>query len=107
MPSNNGQGSRLAAKKPKTRKTPGLKPSIEQIVCWCAMHSIHLERTANYAAAIAYDPVGRPITRVVLNKVRKPLPRQEEDLERAIATCDMIAEELCILKPSIACNLNA
>ena len=83
-----------------------MSPSIEQLICWCAAHRVELSRALSGVRATAYDHSGCPITNCTHVESVEVLPKQAGDLKRAIAACDLVAEELCLLKPSIACRLN-
>lgn len=81
-----------------------MKP--EQLICWCATYRIELSRDEHSVTAIAYDDERRPITRVKIDMPNETGKKLSSDIGRALAVCDAIAEELCILKPSIVNELN-
>jgi hypothetical protein len=77
----------------------------ESLTYWCDVHGIVLKRDTNGVRATAYDRAERPIT--TLLHVTGPVARTKEaELAAAIKVCDDIAEELHLLKPSIAHKLN-
>jgi hypothetical protein len=82
-------------------------PTYENLVCWCAVYNVSLTRDCTYVRAVAYDMNNAPISACsVLRKV-DALPPQGDDLKYALEACDDLAEELLILKPSVATKLNA
>ena len=81
-------------------------PTYDQIVCWCAAHNVNLTRDCFHVMATAYDFNNQPITTVQLLQKVDALPAQKDDVERAVGACDLLAEELLILKPSVAFKLN-
>jgi hypothetical protein len=84
-----------------------MQPTYDQLVGWCAIYGVILTRTKESVTAIAYDIHHDPVAKVTVVEAVEELPKQSGDLKRALAVCDMLAEELCILKPSVTAKLNA
>lgn len=82
-----------------------MKPSYEQLTNWCAVHNIALVRDTNGVRATAFDLSMHAITTVL--EIVGPVEKlKAAELEAGLRACDSIAEELCILKPSIIHKLN-
>jgi hypothetical protein len=97
----------MAAKKSRKAPQAGLTPTIEQIICWCGAHRVELERDTRSVRGIAYSEEGDLLTKASKALFRDRIPTMEEDLPLAIEVCDMIAVDLCVIKPSIACLINS
>lgn len=83
-----------------------MTPPIESIICWCSLHNIELKRDLRGVTATAFDMASQPITRITFLAAVERMPDESADVARAIGACDAIAEELCLLKPSVAHKLN-
>lgn len=79
----------------------------ENLACWCAAYNVNLTRDCFYVRATAYDMSNQPISTCTVMRKVPELPAQDEDFQFALEACDMVAEELLILKPSVAAKLNS
>lgn len=77
----------------------------DNLCFWCDVHGIVLKRESTGVRATAYDRANQPITTItrVMGCVDKT---KDAELAAGILACDDIAEELLLLKPSIAFKLN-
>jgi hypothetical protein len=81
-------------------------PTYENLACWCAAYNVALTRDCAYVRATAYDMSNHPISTCTRLRKVEALPTQEDDFKYALDACDDLAEELLILKPSVAAKLN-
>lgn len=82
-----------------------MRPTYDQLTNFCDSHNIVLQRCTGGVRATAYDQQNRPITTVmeVVEEVEKNRVAEEV---AGLKVCDSIAEELLIVKPSVAFRLN-
>lgn len=82
-----------------------MSPSYDQLTAWCDLHGIAIKRDTNGVRATAYDRSFSPIT-TVLEIMDKVDARRDAEATAALKVCDLIAEELLLLKPSVVFRLN-
>lgn len=79
----------------------------ENLACWCAAYNVNLTRDCFYVRATVYDMSNQPISTCTVMRKVEALPSHGDDFQFALEACDMVAEELLILKPSVAAKLNS
>lgn len=78
----------------------------EMLACWCAAYNVSMTRDCACVRATAYDMGNHPISTCSVIRNVKNLGPQSDDLQYALEACDLVAEEMLVLKPSVAAKLN-